>query len=185
MRQLVKMLMLLMLMFMIPLNVWAETYVLSPATTTIQFKVRNMKIMSVSGTFEKFKGTVDLDEADITKSKVAVTIETASIKTGIDRRDNHLRSADFFEVTTFPAMTFVSKAVKKESSGALVLVGDLTIKGITKPVELQVTGPAIQQGTAKRTATATGTVNRQDFGVRYGSVIGDEVTITITTELVK
>lgn len=168
------------LALLVPFNLLAQTYNIDPSRTTIQFKVRNLGIMSVKGSFDKFKGTVDVDDADITKSKVDVSIETASINTGIDRRDNHLRSADFFEAVKFPAMTFVSTKVEPgPDKDKLKVTGNLTIKGVTKPVVLNV---EVLNG-GKRSATAT--VNRQDFGVSYGSVIGDEVFITINTELVK
>ena len=86
-----------------PLNAPAQTYSLDPARTTIQFRVKNMLITHVTGVFEKFKGTVIIDEADMSKSTLDVSIETASIKTGISKRDNHLRSPDFFDVVKYPA----------------------------------------------------------------------------------
>lgn len=170
----------LALALLAPLNVLAQTYIVDPSNTSIQFKVKNLGIMYVKGAFEKFKGTVDIDEADITKSKADVSIETASINTGINKRDNHLRSADFFEVAKFPVMTFVSTKVEAGTDkDKLKVTGNLTIKGVTKSVVLNVEA----LNGAKRAASAT--VNRQDFGVSYGSVIGDEVFITINTELVK
>jgi polyisoprenoid-binding protein YceI len=174
------------LALLIPLNAPAQMYNVDPARTTIQFKVKNMGFMNVKGTFEKFKGTVDVDGADITKSKVDVSIETASINTGIDKRDNHLRSPDFFDAIKYPAMTFVSTKIEAGTDKDMLKVtGNLTIKGVTKPVVLSVEGPKNLQGDLKRGASATTSVNRQDFGVSYGSVIGDEVFITINTELVK
>lgn len=165
----------------------AQVYHLDPAQTTIGFKINNMGIMSVSGTFGKFKGTVDIDDTDITKSKVDVSIETVSINTGIDRRDNHLRSEDFFDVKKFPAMTFVSTKVESDKE-KLKVYGDLTIRGITKPVVLSVEGPSGLPGDAKRTATATTTVNRKEFGVSWEgwwAVIADNALITINAVLVK
>jgi len=166
-----------------PLQVAAQTFNLGPTNTTLQFKVRNMMIMNVKGAFEKFKGTVVIDEADIGKSKVDVSIETASINTGIDTRDNHLRSPDFFDVVKFPLMTFVSTKVEPGTDSYKV-TGNLTIKGITKQIVLLVDGPISLKGNPKKTATATTTVNRQDFGVSWGGVIADEVYVSITTELV-
>lgn len=172
-----------------PYNVFALTYSLAPSNTTIQFKVKNFGIMYVKGTFEKFKGTVDIDEADITKSRVDVSIDIASINTGIDRRDDDLRSSNFFEVAKFPTMKFVSTKIEKDGADKLKLSGNLTIKGIAKPVVLAVEGPS-GEATGIRTyftraASATTTINRQDFGISYGSVIGDEVFITINTQLNK
>jgi polyisoprenoid-binding protein YceI len=171
---------------LMPLNLLAQTYNVDPSHTTIQFKVRNMGIMNVKGAFEKFKGTVDIDENDITKSKVDVIIETSSINTGINKRDNHLRSPDFFDVAKFPAMMFVSTGVVAGTDkDKLKVTGNLTIKGVTKQVTLIVEGPKNLQGDLKRVASSTATVNRQDFGVSWGGVISDEVFITISTELVK
>lgn len=172
---------LLMLAILIPLQVTAQTYNVVPAHTTIQFKVRNMMIMSVTGVFEKFKGIVDIDETDINKSKIDVSIETASINTGIDTRDKHLRSSDFLDVEKFPLMTFVSTKVEP-AENTYKVTGNLTIKGVTKQVVLLVDGPNSLKGNP-RTATATATVNRQDFGVSWGGIIADEVYVSIKTEL--
>jgi polyisoprenoid-binding protein YceI len=167
-----------------PFNVLAQTYNVDPSRTTIQFKVKNMGLMNVKGVFEKFKGIVEIDELDISKSKADVTIETASINTGIDSRDNHLRGPDFFDVVKFPVMTFVSTGVEA-GADKLKVTGNLTIKGVAKPVTLIVDGPKSLQSDPKRGATATASVNRQDFGVSWGAVIADEVFITINTEFVK
>jgi len=172
------------LVLLVPLNVLAQTYNVDPSHTTIQFKVKNMLIMNVKGVFEKFKGTVDIDETDVTKSNVDVSIETASINTGIDRRDNDLRGPDFFDVVKFPTMRFVSTIVEAGKDN-LKVTGNLTIKGVTKQVVLIVEGPKSLQGDLKLGASATATVNRQDFGVSSGAVIADEVFITIKPELVK
>jgi polyisoprenoid-binding protein YceI len=172
------------LALVVPLNVQAETYNLDPSHTTIQFKVRNMMLMNVKGVFEKFKGTVDIDPKDITKSIADVSIETSSINTGINRRDNDLRSPNFFDVAKFPEMKFVSTKVEA-NTGNLKVTGNLTIKGVTKEVVLVVDGPKSLEGNLKLGASATATINRQDFGVTSGSMIADEVFISITTELIK
>lgn len=168
----------------VPCEAMAQTFTLSPANTSIQFRVKNLGIMNVKGSFEKFKGTVDLNEADITRSTVDVSIETASITTGIDKRDNHLRSADFFDTAKFPVMKFTATALEKAGADTLKMSGNLTIKGVTKPVTLTVAGePREGRADFVRAASATASINRQDFGVSYGAVIGDEVFITITTKL--
>ncbi|MBW4056910.1 MAG: YceI family protein [Proteobacteria bacterium] len=172
------------LVVLAPLNVLAETYTIDPANTTIRFKVRNMLVMNVTGAFEKFRGTVDIDETDITKSKADISIETASINTGIDMRDKDLRSPTFFDVAKFPVMTFVTTRVEA-GAGKLKVIGNLTIKGVTKEVTLTINDPKRLQDGPKRGATATATINRQDFGVSKGAVISDTVFITVTTELVK
>ena len=116
------------LALLVPLNALAQTYSIDPSHTTIQFKVRNMGIMNVKGVFEKFNGTVDIEETDITKSKVNVSIETASINTDINRRDNHLRSSDFLDVAKYPTMTFVSTKVDAgNNKEKMKVTGELTI----------------------------------------------------------
>jgi polyisoprenoid-binding protein YceI len=177
-----------------PLSTLAATFNLDPYHSAIQFKVKHLMITNVKGVFEKFKGTVVLDEKDITASKVDVSIEMASVNTNIAKRDEHLRGPDFFDVTRFPAMTFVSTRVEKAGNGLLKVTGNLTIKGVTKPVVLTVEGPTGEikspQGDLRRGASATATVNRQDFGVSWnkkldggGVVLADEVFITIDTEM--
>ncbi|RQW77521.1 MAG: polyisoprenoid-binding protein, partial [Geobacter sp.] len=116
----------IMLWSLAPFEGAAQTFNIDPSHTTIEFKVRNMLITNVRGTFEKFKGTVFIDETDLGKSKVDVSIETASINTGINRRDNHLRSADFFDVVKFPVMTFVSTGIEP-GIDRLKVTGNLTI----------------------------------------------------------
>lgn len=177
-----------------PLNVLAATYTLDPAHTTIGFKAKHLMISNVKGVFEKFRGTVAIDESDITKSKVNVIIELASINTNIAKRDEHLRSGDFFDVAKFPVMTFDSTKVEKTGAGTLKVTGNLTIKGVTKQVILAVDGPSGEikspQGVTKRGASAVATINRLDFGVSWnkkldagGVVVGEEVQISVDAEL--
>ena len=179
-----------------PLHVFAATYSIDPAHTTIGFKVKHLMITNVKGVFEKFKGTVNIDEKDITKSKVDVSIEMASVNTNITKRDDHLRSPDFFDVTRFPTMTFVSTKVEKAGADTLKVTGNLTIKGVTRQVILHVEGPTGEikspQGDVKRGASAAATINRQDFGVSWskkldggGLVVADDVFISIDTELAR
>ncbi|MDD2308494.1 MAG: YceI family protein [Desulfuromonadaceae bacterium] len=179
---------------LVPLNVLAATYTLDPDHTTIGFKVKHLMIANVKGSFEKFKGTVTIDEKDITKSKVHVTVETTSINTNIGKRDEHLRSGDFFDVAKYPVMTFDSTKVERAGADKLKVTGNLTIKGVTKQVVLAVDGPSGEikspQGVAKRGASAVATINRQDFGVSWnkkldagGVLVGDEVQIFIDAEL--
>jgi len=167
-----------------PVTVPAKSYNIDPSSTTIQFRVKNMGIINVKGGFERFKGTLDVDEEDINKSKVDVSIETASINTGIVMRDDHLRGVDFFDAVKFPTMMFIS--TKVEASGdKLKVYGNLTIKGITRLIVLNVEDLISLQDGPKRRATATSVVNRHDFEVSWGSVIADEVFITINLELLK
>jgi polyisoprenoid-binding protein YceI len=179
-----------------PLNAISATYNLDPFHSTIQFKVKHLMITNVTGVFEKFKGSVVIDEKDITKSKVEVSIEMPSINTNIAKRDEHLRGVDFFDVAKFPTMTFVSTRVEKVGPDKLKVTGNLTIKGVTKPVVLNVDGPTGEikspQGDVKRGASATTSINRSDFGVSWskkldggGVVVAEEVYISIDTELAK
>jgi polyisoprenoid-binding protein YceI len=179
-----------------PLHVFAATYTIDPAHTSIGFKVKHLMITNVKGVFEKFKGTVIIDEKDISKSKVDVSIEMSSVNTNIAKRDDHLRSPDFFDVARFPTMTFVSTKVEKAGTDTLKVTGNLTIKGVSRQVILSVDGPTGEikspQGDVKRGASATTTINRQDFGVSWskkldggGLVVADDVYISIDTELAK
>jgi polyisoprenoid-binding protein YceI len=153
-------------------------------------------VSNVRGSFSKVSGTLLIDEKDLTKSSVEATIDTSTINTQEPDRDKHLRSADFFDVEKHPTITFKSKKVEKAGKDRLRVIGDLTIRGVTKQVVLDVEGPtaAIKdpRGNLKRGATATTKVNRQDFGVAWnrtleagGVVVGDQVSITIELELAK
>jgi polyisoprenoid-binding protein YceI len=179
-----------------PLSAFSASYNIDPFHTNIGFKVKHLMITNVKGAFEKFKGTVVIDEKDITKSKVDVSIEMASLNTNIAKRDEHLRGPDFFDSSKFPTMTFVSTKVEKAGTDKLKVTGNLTIKGVTKPVVLTVDGPTGEikspQGDVKRGASAAVTINRQDFGVSWskkldggGAVVADEVFITIDAELAR
>jgi len=158
------------------------------------FSVKHLVISTVRGEFGKTEGTVVLDEGDITKSKVEATIDVASVNTREAKRDEHLKSPDFFDAAKFPKMTFVSTKIEKAGDG-LKVTGNLTLKGVTKPVTLDVTGPTKEikdpWGNTRRGLSATGKINRQDFGVAWsklieaGPVVGDEVTINIEAELLK
>lgn len=181
---------------MVPFYAQAATYTLDPAHTSIGFKVKHLMISNVKGVFEKFKGTLVLDEKDITKSKLSATIDIASINTNIAKRDDHLRSADFFDAAKYPTMTFESTKIENAGADKLKVTGNLTIRGVTKSVVLNVEGLNQEiktpQGGLKRGASATGSINRQDFGVSWnkkldagGVVVADEVHIIIDAELDK
>ena len=182
MKQIISLLM--MVTLLAPVTSRAANYALDPEKTTIQFSIKNLGFITVKGVFKKFRGTVTVDEAEPAKSKADVTIDVASISTGIDLRDKDLRGASFFDAEKFPAMTFVATRVEP-GSGALTLTGNLTIKGVTKPVTLAVQGPTAVQGDARLAATATTTLNRKDFGVSSGATIADTLAVTIKAELVK
>ncbi len=174
----------------------ATTWNIDPDHSNVGFKVRHLMISNVSGRFEKYSGTVDIDDKNITKSKVQVSIDTNSINTNVQKRDEHLRSADFFDVAKYPTMTFVSKKVAKAGGNKLKVTGDLTLHGITRSVVLDVEGPTKESkdpwGNIRKGATATTKINRSDYGLVWnaaletgGVVVGDEITINLEIEMIK
>jgi polyisoprenoid-binding protein YceI len=178
-----------------PMLAQAEIWTIDPAHSSAQFSVRHMMVSTVRGEFTKLSGTVDLDEVDITKSKVEATIDATSIDTRNEARDKHLKSADFFDVANFPAITFKSTKVEKGSDGKLRVTGDLTMRGTTKPVVMEVEplSPIVKDKAGMKSGTSAATkVNRKDFGISWsraldggGVVVSDEVSITIDVELSK
>jgi polyisoprenoid-binding protein YceI len=180
----------------LPAMAAASTWNIDPEHSNIGFKIRHLMISNVKGNFDRYAGTVDLNEKDITKSKVKVSIDTASVNTNVQKRDDDLRSANFFEVVKYPTMTFISKKVAKAGKNKLKVTGDLTLHGITKEVVLDVDGPSKESkdpwGNIRKGATATTTINRKDFGLTWnkaletgGVVVGDEVNIILEIEMIK
>jgi polyisoprenoid-binding protein YceI len=173
-----------------------STYQIDSAHTHAQFKVRHLMISNVKGDFDKVSGTVTIDEANHSLSGINVTIDVSSISTREPQRDAHLKSPDFFDVEKFPTITFVSKEVVKSGDDSFEVVGDLTIHGVTKTIDLDVEDvtPEVKDpyGLYRRGASAKATILRSDFGLKYNSVleaggvaIGDEVHITIDTEFTR
>jgi polyisoprenoid-binding protein YceI len=173
----------------------AATYKIDTAHSNVGFAVKHMMVSTVRGGFTKFEGTVGYDPANVAASTVDVTIDAASIDTSNDKRDEHLRSADFFDVEKFPTLTFKSKSVAG-APGALKVTGDLTIHGVTKEVVLDVEGPTdtIKNpgGATVRGASATTTINRKDFGLGWNKVletgglaVSEEVKIQLDLELIE
>lgn len=185
-----------LLMLLTPVAVSASAWNINPEHSSIQFQVRYMTVVNVKGTFDKFQGVVQLDEKNPAKSSVNISIDTTSINTGVEKRDEHLRTDDFFDCAKHPTITFVSKKVAPAGQGKLKVTGDLTMLGVTKEVVLHVDGPtpAIKDpwGNFRRGATAKTTINRQDFGMTWnkvldtgGIMIGKEVTVLMEVELIK
>src|SRR5688500_12787262 len=180
-----------------PTALFAEsaTWNIDPTHSTIGFSVRHMMVSNVRGTFDKFSGTITGDPADPKNAKVDVTIAADSINTRNGSRDEHLKSADFFDTAKFPTITFVSKRVEAGGNGKLRVTGDFTMHGVTKEVVLDVEGPTapVEVGPSIRSgASATTKVSRKEFGLAWnrameagGVTVGDDVTITIDLELVK
>jgi len=161
----------------------------------IQFAVRHMMISNVRGRFENFSGTVDLDEQKPENSKVDVKIDVTTINTRDPQRDGHLKSPDFFEAEKYPYVTFVSKQVKQADAAHAKIVGDLTIRNVSKEVVLDVEFNGMAKspwGTTSAGFSAETKINRKDFGLEWnkaletgGVLVGDEITISIELELVK
>lgn len=170
------------------------TYQIDPRHSSAQFAVTHLMISTVRGEFHAVNGTVVFDDSDVAKSSVNVTIDATTVDTREPDRDKHLRSADFFDVTNHPTMTFVSTRVEPAGPGKLKVTGDLTIRGVTKPVVLEVSAPKApikDPWGMQRTAVSGSTkINRQDFGVAWnknldsgGVVVGDNVDITFDVEM--
>lgn len=170
-----------------------ETYAFDKAHTSIGFGVKHMVISTVKGRFTDYSGTIIHDTEDVTRSSIEVTIQTASINTDNQQRDDHLRSADFFDAAGHPTITFKSTRIMRRGEG-FVAMGDLTIRGTTRQVELpfQLFGPIEAMGSTRLGADATLTIDRKDYGVSWsrvldngGLVVSDEVTIELHVELIR
>lgn len=174
-------------------NEWA----IDGSHSAANFSVRHNVVSTVRGQLGPITGKIEYDGKDVTSVKADVAIDMAKISTQNERRDNHLRSADFFDVANHPTLTFKSKRVEPGPAGRFKLVGDLTIRGNTKEVVLDVEGPSPIVTTKGRNggtnlltgATATTRISRKEFGVLWNNlietmpVVGDEVTVTIDLEL--
>jgi len=183
------------LLFAAASNGWAQAveYQIDPVHSSAHFSVRHLMISNVRGEFAKVTGKVIYDPKNLKASSVEATIDATSINTHEPKRDDHLKSPDFFDVAKFPTLTFKSKGVEKAGEGKLRVTGDLTIRGTTREVVLDVEGPApeVKMGPAfKSGASASTTVNRKDFGLVWnkalesgGVVVGDEVKITLEIEM--
>ncbi len=180
--------------WLLPAWLPAATYQIDASHSTVAFTVRHMMVANVSGGFSKFSGTVEFDPANPSAGKIEVTIEAASIDTRNAKRDEHLRSADFLDVANYPTLTYRSKRIEKTGDNRYRVIGDLTLRGVTREVVLDVeTTPEIAvQGAYRMGASATGRINRQDFGVKWnraldagGVVVSDEVRLQIDVALVR
>lgn len=171
------------------------TWKIDPAHTNVEFSVRHLMITTVKGRFTDVSGTVKIDDADPARSEVDVTINAASIDTREQQRDTHLRSADFFDVEKYPTITFRSTRVEPGQDGRLKVVGDLTIRGVTKSVTLDVApeGRAKDPWGGERAGFSASTrINRSDFGLTWnqaletgGVMVGDRIDIAIDVEAVR
>jgi polyisoprenoid-binding protein YceI len=173
-----------------------STYQIDSAHTHAQFKVRHLMVSNVKGDFDKVTGTIEFDESNPSASSINVTVDVASISTREPQRDAHLKSADFFDVEKFPTITFVSTGVVKSGEESFEVVGDLTLHGVTKTIDLSVEDvtPEVKDpfGLLRRGASAKATILRSDFDLKYNSIleaggvaIGDQVHITIDIEFTR
>jgi polyisoprenoid-binding protein YceI len=172
-----------------------STWKIDAAHSEADFTVKHMGISNVHGRFGGVNGTLTLDEKDLSKSSVNATIDTTTVDTGTPQRDTHLKSADFFDVTKYPTMTFVSKKLTEEG-GQKKLTGDLTLHGVTKSVTLDLEGPSKEQagmrGEVRRAFSATTTIHRPDFGLTWNgslksgdAVVSDDVKVELDIEVIK
>jgi polyisoprenoid-binding protein YceI len=171
----------------------AATWNIDPVHSEVGFSARHMMVSKVRGRFANFSGQLVTTD-DPAESSVTAEIDLKSITTGNDQRDNHIRSADFFEVETYPTMTYRSTGIRVED-GEYILDGDLTLKGITKsvPLHLEVNGfGPDSHGGVRAGFTATGELNRQDFNVSFnaplangGVVVSDKIALHLEIEAVK
>lgn len=167
---------------------------IDPTHTSVEFVVTHMMFTKVRGKFETLAGTIDYDPANVANSSVNVTINAASLNTGVADRDNHLRSADFFNVEKYPTITFVSTSVTPKGENQATITGDLTMAGITRPVSFDATF----EGTAKNpwgktiaAFSASTKINREDFNLTWnvlleagGMLVSKEVTINMEVQAV-
>lgn len=183
-------------------NAKAESYKIDPAHSAVEFKVRHL-LSKTGGKFKDFEGQFNFDEKKPETSSGKMTIKVASLDTGVQKRDDHLKSPDFFDVQKFDTIKFESKKFKKAGANKFKLEGDLTMRGITKPVTFDVeflgTIEKDPFGMKRSSFTATATINRKDFGMVWNkttdegmsdkakkfvskNMLGDQVEISMTVE---
>jgi polyisoprenoid-binding protein YceI len=171
------------------------TWTIDPAHSEVQFKVRHLVISTVTGSFKNFEGQLVADKDDFTDAKVSFSADIDSIDTRNEQRDGHLKSGDFFDAAKHPKLSFVSTSFTKKGGSHYSLKGDLTLKGVTKPVELDADHGGIGKDLYGNTVAAfefTGKINRQDFGLTWsalteagGAVVSDEIKLQLNIELKK
>jgi polyisoprenoid-binding protein YceI len=172
-----------------------ERWEIDSSHSSVHFSVRHLVIAKVRGVFARWSGTVQAPDGDFSKATVNVTIDASSIDTGVAQRDAHLKSADFFDVLVHPELRFVGKRVEPRSGAEIDVVGDLTIKGITREVRLRVEqhGQAKDPwGNVRAAFTAKTSIDRKDFGLTWnqaletgGVMVGDRVDIEAEIEAVQ
>lgn len=178
------------------LPAFAQSWQIDTAHSRASFSVKHLGISDIRGDFGGVTGTVQFDGKDVTKAKIDTTIAVDSITTRVAPRDTHLKTADFFDMEKHPTMKFVSTSITPASGGKYKLTGNLTLRGVTKPVTLDLDAPLgpvkDHNGVVKMGAAARGQINRKDFGVNYHQVldngvlgVADIVDITLDVELIQ
>jgi len=172
-----------------------STYKIDASHSEITFKVKHLMITNVTGSFQKFDATMESDAADFSDAKINFEADADSINTGSEQRDGHLKGDDFFAADKFPKLSFASTSFKKKSGEDYVLTGDLTIRGVTKSVELAVEyGGTVTDpyGQVKSGFEINGKINRKDFGLVWGAtteaggiVVSDEVKLHLNIQMIK
>jgi polyisoprenoid-binding protein YceI len=179
----------------LPLYAQSVGWQIDPDHTSVQFAVSHMRTSTVRGRFNKTTGTVKWDGRDFASASVEIVADVASIDTGVPKRDAHLRTADFMLVEKYPTITFTSGRIEPAGPGRLRMTGNLTIRGVTRPVVFDIAGPSEPvkgpDGAIHVGASATATIDRRDFGLRWnrvleagGLLVGYQVAITIDIEIV-
>ncbi|UZR92683.1 YceI family protein [Chondrinema litorale] len=171
------------------------TWTSDPAHSSIEFNVTHMMISEVTGKFDGFEAVLKSDKVDFSDAKIEFTAQTSTINTGIDKRDEHLKSADFFDVEKYPTISFKSTSFKKKGGNKYELKGDLTMHGVTKPVTLEAKfNGTIKDpyGNTKSGFKVTGEINRTEFGLNWNSaletggvVVSEEVEIDANIQVIK
>jgi len=183
-------------LFASPGTATAQAWTIDAAHTSAGFSVRHMMIANVKGHFNGVVGTGEFDPARPEGMKITAEIDVRTVDTRMEKRDAHLRGADFFDVEKFPKMTFVSKQVKAIGKGQLQIVGDLTLRGVTREVVLEARGfdQVVKDpfGGTRVGGVATTKIQRKDFGLGWnkalesgGVLVGEEVTVTLEVELIQ
>jgi polyisoprenoid-binding protein YceI len=171
------------------------TWQLDASHSSVGFSVKHLMIATVKGSFGKFEASLNGEENDLAKAGIEVKIDAASIDTANDQRDGHLRSPDFFDAEQFPTISFVGKRIEGNSFGAFKLIGDLTVRGVTKEIVLDATfeGRAKDPwGNSRLGYAAKGKINRSDFGLNWnqaleagGVLVSEEVKISVEASFVR
>lgn len=170
-------------------------WVLDPTHSELGFKIRHLMISNISGSFKNFQAKAEMEETDFSSAQVSLTADMASINTNQEQRDAHLRTTDFFEVDKFPQLIFKSTRIEKAGGDTFTMYGDLTLKGVTKPVLLHVEFSGITKdpwGNERAGFTVNGKINRNEWGINFNSILetggvalSEEVKINAEVQFVK